>query len=122
MSYPIWHQRRRFDLLVLPQSPSRFDLLVLPQSPSVLSTERARESHTELANVVEGVERQGSLVSRGVVLLDAQSPSGSTGAVLIISGSTGAVLIVLVGRTKHAPAERVAITGPAQQPHHRRRR
>ena len=82
----------------------------------------ARESHTELANVVEGVERQGSLVSRGVVLLDAQSPSGSTGAVLIISGSTGAVLIVLVGRTKHAPAERVAITGPAQQPHHRRRR
>ena len=137
MSYPTWHQRRRFRLLVHSQSPP---------------VERARESHTELANVVEAVERQDTLVGRGVVLLDAQSPSvrtsGATGAVRSTSGSTGAVLstsgsasavlitsgstvllvlVVLGGTkprplTKHAPAQRVAIMGPAQQLHHRRRR
>jgi len=127
MSYPIWHQRRRFRLLVHSQSPP---------------VERARESHTELANVVEAVERQDALVSRGVMLLNVQSPSvrtsGSNGAVLSTSGSAGAVLItsgstvllvlVVLGGTKprpltkHAPAQRVAITGPAQQLHHRRRR
>ena len=127
MSYPTWDQRRRFRLLVPSQRPP---------------VERARESHTELANVVEAVERQDALVGRGVVLLDAQSPSvrtsGSTGAVLSTPGSTGAVLstsgstvllvLVVLGRTKprpltnHAPAQRVAIMGPAQQLHHRRRR
>jgi hypothetical protein len=147
MSYPTWDQRRRFRLLVPSQRPP---------------VERARESHTELANVVEAVERQDTLVGRGVVLLDAQSPSvrtsgsigavlstpGSTGAVLSTPGSIGAVLstpgsigavlstsgstvllvLVVLGRTKprpltkHAPAQRVAIMGPAQQLHHRRRR
>jgi hypothetical protein len=117
MSYPIWHQRRRFRLLVHSQSPP---------------VERARESHTELANVVEAVERQDALVGRGVVLLDTQSPSvrtsGSPGAVLITSGSTVLIVLVVLGGTKprpltkHAPAQRVAIMGPAQQLHHRRRR
>ena len=127
MSYPTWDQRRRFHLLVPSQSPP---------------VERARESHTELANVVEAVERQDTLVGRGIVLLDAQSPSvrtsgsigavlstpGSTGAVLSTSGSTVLLVLVVHGRTqprpltKHAPAQRVAIMGPAQQLHHRRRR